>query len=374
MPEEQIPLWRDRRVIENALKYCKESYNKEKEVNPEKRVKTDFESVLFKSENADKKSDDQKCIFALCENPTLSKKGEPWRDLYIAFRGTNVNDYEDILTDIEITQVADESWALDDIKFHGGFLKRSKLCIGNEKQGILAKIDEFGYKPNRVILTGYSLGAAVSALVYIQLSKKQAELEWDLCNITFACPMFGNKALKQYMANQEKQFDKMYHFVKEGDIIPGACFAEHAFDQLGRQIKRVIGHIADDKWQGILGNKILTKEVESLKQVSTKEEKQQIDEIVETGKTIIAGLWNNEVKYNYEPIGCYITDRDEGWVELIKNIKETLKKDLKIISEFSSTNMDWNKIIAKQIGAFHALDGYETLIMKWMKKGTNMHS
>ena len=33
--------------------------------------------------------------------------------------------------------------------------------------------------------------------------------------------MFGNKALKQYMANQEKQFDKMYHFVKEGDIVPG---------------------------------------------------------------------------------------------------------------------------------------------------------
>ena len=67
-------------------------------MNPEKRVKTDFETVFFKSENADQKSGDQKCIFALCENPILSKKGEPWRDLYIAFRGTDVNDYEDILT------------------------------------------------------------------------------------------------------------------------------------------------------------------------------------------------------------------------------------------------------------------------------------
>ena len=46
-------------------------------------------------------------------------------------------------------------------------------------------------------------------------------MAFDLCNITFACPMFGNKALKQYMANQEKQYDQMYHFVKEGDIVPG---------------------------------------------------------------------------------------------------------------------------------------------------------
>ena len=46
-------------------------------------------------------------------------------------------------------------------------------------------------------------------------------MAFDLCNITFACPMFGNNALKQYMANQEKQFDQMYHFVKEGDIVPG---------------------------------------------------------------------------------------------------------------------------------------------------------
>ena len=67
----------------------------------------------------------------------------------------------------------------------------------------------------------------------------------------------------------------------------------------------------------------------------------------------------------------YFSDRDEGWVELIENIEETLKKDLKIISELSLTNFT---TIAKQIEAFHAIDGYETLIMKWMKKGTKMHS
>ena len=68
------------------------------------------------------------------------------------------------------------------------------------------------------------------------------------------------------------------------------------------------------------------------------------------------------------------SDRDEGWVELTKNIEETLKKDLKIISEFSPTNMELNKIIAKQIGAFHALDGYETLIMTYLDEKTNQYA
>jgi hypothetical protein len=46
-----------------------------------------------------------------------------------------------------------------------------------------------------------------------------------------------------------------------------------------------------------------------LKQDRTEGEKEQIDEIVEKGKKIIAGLWNDEAEYNYEPIGFYIT----GW-------------------------------------------------------------
>ena len=67
----------------------------------------------------------------------------------------------------------------------------------------------------------------------------------------------------------------------------------------------------------------------------------------------------------------FFPDRDEGWVELIENIEETLKKDLKIISEFSPTNY---KIIAKQIGAFHALDGYETLIMTYLDEKMNQYA
>ena len=94
-------------------------------------------------------------------------------------------------------------------------------------------------------------------------------------------------------------------------FILGACFAEQAFDELSGLIKHVIGHIATNKWtlSGRQGNKILTDAVDSLKQDRTEGEKEQIDEIVEKGKKIIAGLWNDEAEYNYEPIGCYIT----GW-------------------------------------------------------------
>ena len=60
---------------------------------------------------------------------------------------------------------------------------------------------------------------------------------------------------------------------------------------------------------GIQGNKKLKDAVDSLKQDRAEGEKEQIDEIVEKGKTIIAGLWTEEAEYNYEPIGCYIT----GW-------------------------------------------------------------
>ena len=94
-------------------------------------------------------------------------------------------------------------------------------------------------------------------------------------------------------------------------FILGACFAEHAFDKLSWLIKRVIGHIATNKWtlEGRQGNRTLTDAVDSLKQDSTEGEKEQINEIVEKGKTIIAGLWNDEAEYNYQPIGRYIT----GW-------------------------------------------------------------
>ena len=67
------------------------------------------------------------------------------------------------------------------------------------------------------------------------------------------------------------------------------------------------------------------------------------------------------------------SDRDEGWIELIENIEETLKKDLEIISEFSTDTVLNNKI-AKKIGAFHSIDGYETFIMTHLDEKRNQYA
>ena len=62
--------------------------------------------------------------------------------------------------------------------------------------------------------------------------------------------MFGNKALKQYMANQEKQFGKMYHFVKEGDIVPGNLNLDLTYCK-DYYVYRWTEHSADFFWKNV---------------------------------------------------------------------------------------------------------------------------
>ena len=76
--------------------------------------------------------------------------------LYIAFQGTS--DFADILNDVSIKMVKDEShWSdFKDVKFHSGFLERA------EKELKLVKLIIKKMKPKQVVLCGHSLGAAVS--------------------------------------------------------------------------------------------------------------------------------------------------------------------------------------------------------------------
>ena len=61
---------------------------------------------------------------------------------------------------MEIETKSCKSWSNDDIKCHGGFLERAKASTHPE-EGVVAKIKEFGFEPNRVIITGHSLGKCI---------------------------------------------------------------------------------------------------------------------------------------------------------------------------------------------------------------------
>ena len=50
-----------------------------------------------------------------------------------------------------------------------------------------------------MILTGHSLGAAVSALTYIQLVKNYQDMDMEFINLSFACPMFGHMDLENWV-------------------------------------------------------------------------------------------------------------------------------------------------------------------------------
>ena len=68
-------------------------------------------------------------------------------------------------------------------------------------QDIISRIKTWNFvnPPKTVILTGHSLGAAVSAMTYIHLVKNNRDMGVDFVNLGFASPMFGNKDLKRWV-------------------------------------------------------------------------------------------------------------------------------------------------------------------------------
>ena len=96
-----------------------------------------------------------------------------------------------------------------DVEFHSGFLQRAKEGMKWVQSVIEAK------KPKKVILCGHSLGGAISALVYLTLAKDKSfeNNQYQLYNVTFASPMFGNMALKYWYEENCAEFGKnMFHF------------------------------------------------------------------------------------------------------------------------------------------------------------------
>ena len=118
-------------------------------------------------------------------------------------------------------------------RVHRGFHERA----GKILEELVEKLPQ--NLPKTIVITGHSLGAALSQVVYIQLkdvimkTRKLSGFNSKIINISFAGPLVGNMDLRNQMGEGQKDLAKsMYHFVLSEDIIPAMPFYQHAYQKL----------------------------------------------------------------------------------------------------------------------------------------------
>ena len=84
--------------------------------------------------------------------------------------------------------------------------------------------------------------------MYLTLAKDKSfeNNQYQLYNVTFASPMFGNMALKYWYEENCAEFGKnMFHFVCDDDVVPASLYANYAFNQLSFAFKIAIKVISE---------------------------------------------------------------------------------------------------------------------------------
>ena len=126
-------------------------------------------------------------------------------------------------------------------KVHEGFKERAANMFMGEVNLISHLPQDL---PEKIVLTGHSLGAAISQVVYMQFQqavmeqRKLAELKCKVLNITFATPLVGNLPLRNKMMEGHKNLaENAFHFVLEEDIVPSVLFYKHAYERIPRPSK-----------------------------------------------------------------------------------------------------------------------------------------
>ena len=139
-------------------------------------------------------------------------------ELYIAFRGSVESD--DWWKNVTFFPLQDESYGSG--LFHSGFHAKANNVNLNDFLEIISKL-----RPRRVIITGHSMGGAVSSLFYLkmkmqQLAQQQKEQNLPmLINITFGAPTFTDIEAEEFARNNG--FDhNMFHIVNPPDIVPSS--------------------------------------------------------------------------------------------------------------------------------------------------------
>ena len=327
---ESYAMWRDQKIVGRALDLSLATYSLA-------RLETlRYQEVglqTFKNFDFQK----QDCIWTYHEET-----------MYIAFKGTEMTSTEDwaVNLDIEMISHPNVKYWPSDVKFHKGFLDIATMCA---KQ--LTQIIEKN-RPQKIIVTGHSKGAAVSALVYLTLAAEKFAGKFpgiSFHNITFALPMFANEALKKFIEETSSKLDEeMFHFVVSKDIVPSMLLLGKVYNELSPFVKKQLTAATIERY--------VTDE--NLKKVA----KKTLD-IFE------------ECQFQFgvntcAPIGKYLYLEKDSCSELPNNalkIGKELSKSLKILGQISiysfvSAGTGIGKSVFDVITENHSLDNYNIAI------------
>ena len=333
--------WNCKYLVQSALFCSKATY----EPNPYMFLQAEIENHgVTKLLAAEVVFDEQSAsLFLLGDNEHYYKG----RTLVVAFRGTL--NKTDIKTDFEIELKKDNSYFKEG-KIHGGFLKRmQQIPIGDIL--ILAK----NCNVSRILTCGHSLGGAVSSLCHMRLHHALAEKtdksggpKYELINMTFGAPFFGNKEFREYA--ERNGFDqRMFHFASASDIVPIILSNGQLKSYLKGKPLGVLVKLVDYCIQ-IVSN-VGFKNSEKIKHLN-----KLFSFLNENPET----MHSDTNESSYVPIGDYLL--------IIERSKETvverLQNRLTIVQTMLNNGFKTNEVELCDIRKHHSLDNYIHIVEK----------
>ena len=305
----------------------------------------------------------------------LSQSPKDPETLYISIRGTKGK--TDILTDLDIDCVSHPDWAPSgNVKVHEGFLKRSLDILDKLETAINhQRVDQGCPIPKKIILTGHSLGGALSSLVHIELVRRESFHGINIGNITFGAPLFGNMAWRselKKLENSDKRYGQMYHFVNSEDIVPGLLFKDHVFKHLRTSLS-MLPRLA--QMPGLSGKvkKILKKKTGA----ETPEESREMDDLFKKltehfnglrDPTFTQPIFDAETSNDlYVPIGNFKYLWNDQLYQLDHNddpqfVAQALVWSLRIFKKISPKNPFSSYNAGMRIHESHGIENYKAII------------
>lgn len=158
--------------------------------------------------------------------PPIFKAVKENRAIVIFFRGTKLDSYKNILTDVSILK--------KDIKHgsvHEGFLN----AYSTIKEKVRNAVKEAREKcPNcDVIITGHSLGGALSIMCATDLYDQNLIIPSKTYVYTIGSPRIGNKKFAVWFSNT---FPNTYRITKENDIVSKLPSSILGYVHVGREV------------------------------------------------------------------------------------------------------------------------------------------